>query len=895
MLLDLHLPTAARRGLRVLTGALCSLVLAATVATAGSPAPAIDGNGEDLITYGANIGADGCVVDLTDSRDDIVIADPQIIPCATLEDTDANGSADYYVNGKDIRRFVAVYNRTSSQLFLLFRAEGFIGDVDGNTNPDNSLCVPPSNFPDQVGIGSEDSYEARIDIDCDGSSDITISVTANDVTVTGAATSGDAFAYRVDAGTGASGRDLEIRIDGINLPPVFRIFGFSGAIRDGLGEDITREATCGNPVPNIDIVKTAEPLAICPGATTTFTLVVTNTGNVDLNPVNVTDTLPAGLEFVQVTGNTCGGPVSSGAGSFSVGPFALSAGQSCTITFTARAALNCLGDQTNSATAVGQFQSACFNEGKVVEVTDTDTEVVTCNAPPCATVELQCAPARACPGTPVTLTGSVRNCGTSAADLSLTIEGETRTYDDVPAGEARGFEKVVTMESCTDGALVTFDASGFASTECGSSTPDPASCSVECDAPQIEVDKSVSPSGPVDQGTTVTYSITVTNPSKDVALENVVVTDDLCDEMLYANNASPAPTSAPAEGSSGNIVWNIASIPAGGSVTITFDARVRELSAPECESTNRSCTNRVDVSGNCGDARATDSDEVVTPINPCVQTGICRLTGGGCLNEDGDNRGRKQSTFGGNSSPFHEGGGPTGNEWQHVYRDGREILFNWHSHDAHVVQCSVVSPGPCHPSAVNTRADFEGTGKYSLGSGSRTEDGNMVAYIIDHREGSCNRDTRDEYSIVVRTGLVIGEGTIVFQTSGEIDCGNLQIHETPARLFGNGVAPPPASGIGSIGDGGLALLNRAVPNPFTGTMSYAYEVVGGDQPVDIGVYNVAGRLVKSLARTSMPAGRHTATWNGTDEGGARVPGGVYFVRVRLGADVQQHRVIFLGK
>jgi uncharacterized repeat protein (TIGR01451 family) len=892
MLLFSDIPFLVRRSLRVATLALCSLVLASGIATAGA-APAIDGNGEDLITYGQNIGADGCLVDLTDSRDDIVIADPQIIPCAPLEDTDANGVPDYYVNGKDLRRFVAVYNRTTDQLFLLFRAEGFIGDVDGNGNPDNSLCNPPSNFPDQVGIGSEDTYETRIDIDCDGNTDIIVTVTNNDVTVTGAASTGDAFAFVADAGTGASGRDLEVRIDGLILPEVFNIFGFAGAIRDGLGEDITREETCGNPIPSIEIVKTAEPAALCPGGTTVFSLVVTNTGNVDLNPVNVTDTLPAGLEFVESVSNTCGGPVSNVGGTVSVGPFTLAAGASCTIAFRARAAETCQGEVTNSATAVGQFQSACFNNGEVVEVSDTDTEIVVCNAAPCATVDLLCAPARACPGSPVTLTGTVTNCGTSTADLSLTIEGETRTFDDVPAGESRGFEKTVAMPACTDGASVPFNASGFATTDCGSSTPDPGSCSVECDTPQIEVDKSVEPSGAVDQGTTVTYTITVTNPSKDVALQNVTVTDELCDEMLYANNANPAPDSAPAEGSSGTIVWTVASIAAGGSAVFTFDATVRELDAPECESTTRECINEVSVTGFCGDAQASDSDEVTTPINPCVETGICRLTGGGCLNEDGGNRGQKQSTFGGNSSPAHEGGGPTGNEWQHVYRDGREILFNWHSHDAHVIECSVVDPGPCHPSAVNTRADFVGTGQYSLGSGSRTEDGNMVAYIIDHREGSCNRNDRDEYSIIVRTGLVIGQGDIVFQTSGEIDCGNLQIHETPARLFGNGVAPPPSSQIGSIES--VALLNRAVPNPFTGQMSYAYEIVGGDQPVDIGVYNVAGRLVKSLAKSSMPAGRHTATWNGTDEAGARVPGGVYFVRVRLGADTQQHRVIFLGK
>jgi hypothetical protein len=167
----------------------------------------------------------------------------------------------------------------------------------------------------------------------------------------------------------------------------------------------------------------------------------------------------------------------------------------------------------------------------------------------------------------------------------------------------------------------------------------------------------------------------------------------------------------------------------------------------------------------------------------------------------------------------------------------------------------------------------------------------MVAYIIDHREGACNRHTRDEYSIVVRKGLVIGQGDVVFQTSGEIDCGNLQIHETPARLFSGATQLP--TELGSIES--VALLNRAVPNPFTGSMSYAYEITGSDQPVDIGVYNVAGRLVKSLVKTSQPAGRHATSWNGMDENGSRAPAGVYFVRVRLGADSQQHRVIFLGR
>ena len=445
--------------------------------------------------------------------------------------------------------------------------------------------------------------------------------------------------------------------------------------------------------------------------------------------------------------------------------------------------------------------------------------------------------------------------------------------------------RCINVGAGTYSLTVTDNATGCQSTN-------PCSVTIEQDTPLIEVDKAVSPEGPVEQGTLLSYTITVTNPAwSTITAQSIVVTDYLCDEVLYAGNANPAPTSAPNVGETGTIVWNIGPLAPGASATITFDARVRELPNPDCEATDRECENRVVVSTACGDKEVTDEDSVTTPILPCVQPGLCRLTGGGCLNEDGDNRGKKQSTFGGNSSPFHEGGGPTGNEWQHVLRDGREILFNWHSHDAHVVQCTIVEPGPCSPHAENTRADFEGTGQYSLGAGSRTEDGNMVAYIIDHREGSCNRNDRDEYSIIVREGLVIGQGAIVFQTSGEIDCGNLQIHETPARLFG-GVTQQP----GQLNEvESAARLNMAVPNPFRSQMSYAFEIVGGDQPVEVGVYNVAGRLVKSLVQSTLPAGRHTATWNGMDDNGARVPSGVYFVRARYGAEQKQQRVIYLGQ
>jgi uncharacterized repeat protein (TIGR01451 family) len=524
-------------------------------------------------------------------------------------------------------------------------------------------------------------------------------------------------------------------------------------------------------------------------------------------------------------------------------------------------------------------------------ITKTADLSVTCKNPPCVEAGAECNPPKACPGTPIAVKGSAKNCSPSAENIVISIEGQTQSFPAVPAGETVSWTRTIVLRECTSGEAVQFNVIATASNDCGEAKPSNASCSVLCQKPQVEVVKSVSPTGPVDQGTTLHYTITVTNPSKDVALDNVKVTDTMCGLTAYANNATPNPTSAPTVGGNGDVVWDVPSIPAGGSATFTFDVTVNTLPNPDCESTSLSCTNSVVVVGNCADAQARATDSVTTPINPCQPKGLCRLTGGGCLNENGDNKGHKQSTFGGNASPEHSGGGPTGNEWEHVYRDGKTILFNWHSHDAHVIECSVVPPGPCSPHAVNTRADFVGTGKYSIGPGGRDQDGNMVAYIIDHREGACNKNNRDEYSIVVRTGLTIGSGDIVFQTSGQIDCGNLQIHETPARLFGSGVSLP-TTGTGSLG---VAVLNRAYPNPFGGKTNFAYRVGNDGTSVEVGVYNVAGRLVKSLASGAQAAGTYTVTWDGSDNDGVRMAPGVYFLRSHVGEDTVVNRVIYVAR
>jgi len=49
-------------------------------------------------------------------------------------------------------------------------------------------------------------------------------------------------------------------------------------------------------------------------------------------------------------------------------------------------------------------------------------------------------------------------------------------------------------------------------------------------------------------------------------------------------------------------------------------------------------------------------------------------------------------------------------------------------------------------------------------------------------------------------------------------------------------------------------------------------------PVTIGLYDVGGRLVRTLAERAFPAGAQRLAWDGTDDAGRRLARGVYFAR-----------------
>ena len=105
---------------------------------------------------------------------------------------------------------------------------------------------------------------------------------------------------------------------------------------------------------------------------------------------------------------------------------------------------------------------------------------------------------------------------------------------------------------------------------------------------------------------------------------------------------------------------------------------------------------------------------------------------------------------------------------------------------------------------------------------------------------------------------------------------------TPGNLYGWGIIDvvaalnflttsgvvPPAVGTGA------AYLEANVPNPFNPSTRIAYWLPA-DATVALRIHDARGRVVRTWVAASQAPGRHVMQWNGDDDHGRRVAGGVY--------------------
>jgi hypothetical protein len=75
-------------------------------------------------------------------------------------------------------------------------------------------------------------------------------------------------------------------------------------------------------------------------------------------------------------------------------------------------------------------------------------------------------------------------------------------------------------------------------------------------------------------------------------------------------------------------------------------------------------------------------------------------------------------------------------------------------------------------------------------------------------------------------------------------------------------------------------LHQSVPNPFTGSATRIGFAVPRASDVRLRVFDVSGRLVRTLVNGPLDAGAHVVDWNGRNEQSKAVSNGVYFYRLQ---------------
>jgi hypothetical protein len=73
-------------------------------------------------------------------------------------------------------------------------------------------------------------------------------------------------------------------------------------------------------------------------------------------------------------------------------------------------------------------------------------------------------------------------------------------------------------------------------------------------------------------------------------------------------------------------------------------------------------------------------------------------------------------------------------------------------------------------------------------------------------------------------------------------------------------------------------ISQNYPNPFTSSTTIDYDVPQ-TQHIAIRIYDIRGRLIKTLMNEEQNAGYKSITWDGTNDDGEKVSAGVYFYQM----------------
>ncbi|MEN8208292.1 MAG: T9SS type A sorting domain-containing protein, partial [Candidatus Fermentibacteria bacterium] len=163
------------------------------------------------------------------------------------------------------------------------------------------------------------------------------------------------------------------------------------------------------------------------------------------------------------------------------------------------------------------------------------------------------------------------------------------------------------------------------------------------------------------------------------------------------------------------------------------------------------------------------------------------------------------------------------------------------------------------------------------------------AFMADYDSGIRVYNVADPGSIV-ETGYYVSPGDAMeVAVSGNYayvaDWSYLGVYDCTEAL------QPVGIGSGSMSEISI-ILHQSYPNPFYSTTVISFGIESA-RYVEVGVYDLRGRLVSNLASQVFDPGNHSLRWNGTNTSGGVVPSGVYFARMQTADGIEEQKMLLI--
>ncbi|RKX63251.1 MAG: hypothetical protein DRP42_07835 [Tenericutes bacterium] len=104
--------------------------------------------------------------------------------------------------------------------------------------------------------------------------------------------------------------------------------------------------------------------------------------------------------------------------------------------------------------------------------------------------------------------------------------------------------------------------------------------------------------------------------------------------------------------------------------------------------------------------------------------------------------------------------------------------------------------------------------------------------------------------------------------------------DTTGNFCMKALTNPPGSSITGEEEAAIQPISvdPAFPNPFSASVALSFTLAEAGE-VNISVFDLSGRQIRTISSEEFTAGSHTVLWEGRDDSGSSVTSGIYFVRI----------------